>query len=264
MTEYNVCLICSKPLGAESKDAGFPFCHEHRKCQRCNEDLAPYEAKAILETFNRSIDKEEKETGETIPIEKRCEYLLMDVIHPACRINDPTAMVSIRASEYKFLNLIRNLVMPETDCSIELNGIRSIPYGRELVAEMEYDKLARTLERMERISSLIRIAIMQDPDHKKKQIADKITFEKAAKAQIASTSPKETKEAKEPKESHQPSEKEIAYQVFLLEFKLSDSQESKKTFSNWFKTVKGWQTAGIPFEEAKNMASVALRRGLNQ
>jgi hypothetical protein len=203
--------------------------------------------------------KDEKETGDKVSKEKTQEYLLMDIIHPACRINDPTATVTVRASEYKFLNLIRNLVMPDLDCSVELNGIRAVPHGRDLIADMEYEKLARTLERMEKIASLIRIAIMQDPDHKKKQIADKVTFERLAKEQIKASQP-----AKEPKEAKKPNEKELIYAEFLKDFSLPDNQESKKTFSSWFKTVTGWQSAGIPFDEAKNMASMALRKVLPQ
>src|SRR3954464_2878861 len=87
---------CGKPLGAESKDAGWTLCHLHRTCTICNGPLHPIDSSIAYDKYLEDISEPFE------PIHPRCLIASRRLEHLD---SDPT--LSIKQSTFNLLNAAR-------------------------------------------------------------------------------------------------------------------------------------------------------------
>lgn len=166
------CLTCSKPLGQDSKDLGIRFCHEHRKCSKCSGDLS---AKELDWCLNHSI--------EDYPIEitvkdflqlykEKDPSAILTIVHPRCSAiehktmdQDPT--LTIKKSEYDYLNLIRLSFVPNPDLGLTTNENNAMIGCTQLIGQMDFDQKLLFIRMMEACAAQASIAVKQDPKWRK-------------------------------------------------------------------------------------------------
>src|ERR1017187_9498577 len=169
------CLICSKPLGQESKDLDWRVCHAHRLCSVCGGEVRP------IDVHNAQA----KATEDSEPIE---------ILHSRCAIasgklatlsSDPT--ISLKQSTYNLLNSARLMVDPDMALSIQTNEnnamIRSTEFIRELlIGSMDYDKAYAHLKMLEACVANVSILIAKQDRAAIKGRADAREAQKFAEA----------------------------------------------------------------------------------
>lgn len=127
MLTITECVICKKPLGAESRDLGFPTCIEHRACHKCGKHLSAAELKWC---HSRAL-------------EDGAELTTEGLIHPRCELSEShtiqDATLSIKQSEYTFLNLLRLKCIPNPDLSDDTNISNAALACENLITRMDFE-----------------------------------------------------------------------------------------------------------------------------
>lgn len=224
------CLICRKTLGAESREQGYLLCHEHRKCIQCTEDLTAREVRLCYDRYVEILEKDEQPN-----------YTLIDVICPHCSVlsrnhldKDPT--LSIRQSEYDYLNLIRLSVIPDTDLNQVTNENNAMIYSTRLVQNMNFEQKSLHMSKLQACLAQVQIAIRKDPEFKKGYLEDreKQKFAKANREALTSSRPV-SKSAESPEE--------IQLGTFMELHELTDRKIALKVMQDMNKGIKSFMTS---------------------
>lgn len=251
------CMICDSPLGADSKAAGYPFCHGCRKCSKCGQDLTSTECKWCIKEF-KSLEKRINGVGNTFE-ESELDYKGMEVIHPLCveRKDDP--FITIRASEYDRLNQVRlafcidNSITSTID--IENARLAAIKLFGTLTLEekqVQQDKITKVLVTLQLLSQ-------QDPKHRKSMIQERDKQIMQEQARVRDSKHTKVKEREETK----PKLVEISLEEFKTKWQYADQNEASKQYTLYKNTIKTLhQTLGM--EKAIQFAEEGQQKGLER
>jgi hypothetical protein len=243
----NCCALadCTKPLGQESQDLGFLTCHEHRTCAKCGLEMRPAEIKWAVD---KSIESEE-------PL--KCEVLA----HARCVIletpsisQDPT--LSIKQSHYDYLNLIRLMVEPDLNLSIQTNEQTAMIQSTRLLTEMDFDHLYVALKKLEACVAQVSIALSQDRK-KLKERASERERESFKRAQS------EARTSARPSGKPANDEKEIMLAAFMERNAIADRSIAIKIKRDRDKAILALVAMGIPEAIAQESVDKDLtKRGI--
>lgn len=252
---YAECVICKTPLGAESKDYGFPFCHTCRKCQRCGSELNYSEARGVLKDYDESLIDRETQSKEPF----NSEHCLTEVIHPFCRVLDPNAKEVVKRSELHLLNLLRLAITPVMDKDDKTNEDDAQIHMREYLQwnKMSHDEMFVSCKKLAACASLVKELMIKSPGYRDEIITERrAKLEKAdrERAKSINAAPK----VNEPKEPSKKALREEAFNNFCAKWKLIDSAESAATFKLFADFVKGSMKAGMPQDVSEALAEAAL------
>ncbi len=244
--EYTECLICKKTLGADSREAGFMFCHDHRKCSICDGELNSNEARWCLKSYLEKYEKLDFKEGEAI------DYSVITIVHPRCKAINHT--VSISDSELDYLNLCRLLVTPNTDLSAVSNENIAMNASARLLKDMNHEQKLLHITMMQACIAQAQIIVKQDKEYKKDGLAEreKKHFDKARREAITSTRPatKTSEDSEELQLGHFMELHEITERKLGLEY--------MKKYNNG---VKQFLKIGMAEQVARDMSIKALIDG---
>lgn len=178
-TMQTTCLICERTLGGESREMGYPVCHDHRKCKVCGEDIPAHEARNCVALYNRKfLDAREGELEQ--PTAKTYEHL--EMMHARCRPADVIKRgdtITISQEEYDYLNAVRLCFIPDLDLNKVSNENITMNNTPRLIVNMNHDQRLVCIEKMHAFIAQTQIAISQSGE--KRTLADR-EKEHAAKA----------------------------------------------------------------------------------
>ena len=180
----STCLLCSHPLGQDSKDAGWLTCKEHRACAICDKPLQPVDTSMAYQKYEEDLAKDPSSS--------------IDLIHPRCAIvsnrlatldSDPT--LSLKQSTYNYLNAARLMVDPDMNLSILTNENNAMIRCTEFIHTLDFDKLYATLKMMEACVATVNLALAQDKKKLKERagLRDAEEFKRAMKEAKTSSRP---------------------------------------------------------------------------
>lgn len=239
---YDACIVCGKPLGADSKDAGFRTCQDHRTCVKCEKHLNAREVQLCHERV-----LEDGASIETLVlIHPRCESLT----HPTLE-QDPTR--SIKQSEYDYLNMIRLAVLPDTQLSVVTNENNAMIYEQKLVTSMSFDEKLLHMKMLEACLAQCSIALRQDPKYRKDalQEREKRHIERAKKEALTSSRP-----VSKPPED----EKEILLGEFMRINQITDRKTAQRVWKDREKAINGWMACGMDLAKSTAMVDDLLKK----
>lgn len=250
--EYSECVICNSPLGQESKDYGFPFCHECRMCKKCGKPLDHTEAKEAWRTYLLILDPTEQETPNP-------EHARSEVIHSYCRILDPDATITIKRSDWEILNVLRLAITPDLELSDVTNENQAIiTYSKFLqINKMDHEMLLIHGRMLEACAAQAKIALSQNAEHRNEiQAQRKKKFDKIEKDRQASlkAAAKEAP-AKEPSSREN---KRVAVETFMEVFGLSDYASAKTLFNERQKFIDAQIKYGMTEVVARETVNAML------
>lgn len=233
------CLICNKPLGQDSKDSGFIFCHEHITCTQCSAPLSSAEQKNAYDRFLESLDFKEGETEETVSHE------LVERLHARCLVLSRQPKIEVNQVELDFLNNLRlliNLPEPNLEVSIVTNENSAAIYSRQVIRSMSLEQMRMHLAMIESVAASVRNAINLHANYKKE---DDARFNKARFTAPTIKTPKHTESETVQGTSSTsvlPNKitqtREEALVRFMQVWQLSDKTKAKTLFSNREKVRK--------------------------
>ena len=128
------CVVCHKPLGADTKAEGFTLCHEHRVCCICKENaVTSTEAKFCINKF--ISESEEKDLT-------KLDFLDMEVYHVRCNVianHEPIA--TITQTHLDYLNIIRLMIEPNPNLNLEANIKNAVVNTNRFISQLDtYEK----------------------------------------------------------------------------------------------------------------------------
>lgn len=173
-TEITECVIsgCAKPLGQESRDLGYPVCHEHRKCAKCGRDCQVVEVEACWR-FEAAANGEK-------------EYVLKPhaVRHARCRVLEHKAL----SDDIELMNLARLLLWPDPSLSRTTLQHTTTCQFNSLVPLLNHDQLLLMIDQMEAVAAAGRLALGKNKRVVEEQIneREKHKAEKAIKERTES------------------------------------------------------------------------------
>lgn len=228
-SEFSECIICGKPLGQDSKDARHRTCHDHRACIKCNLPLHPREIQLAHDRV----------------IEDSADISTIQLIHTRCEVVDKPAaqdsVLSIKQSEYDFLNMLRLMCTPNRELSGVTNENNAMIQSSRLIADMDFDSRLLHLKMMEACVAQVSIALRTDKSYRKEAFKEREEREKklAEKQKLVSSSPKPPKVAAVDPE-------EIALGTFMELHGLTERKTAQSAMRDMWKAVKGLTACGIP------------------
>lgn len=247
------CAICQKPLGSESRDLQYRVCHEHRKCVRCMDDLYPREIELCWARLIEESTEIEKPIGECLehfrPIHPRCEAVERASANP-----DPT--LSIKQSEYDFLNLLRLALIGDPELSVETNENNAMMASERLIKDMDWDATYLHLKKLEACIAVVSIAVAPTRKELKAHIAERESHRARVAKKEEATSSRPV--GKKPDE---------ASEVLLAEFmrlnNIQSREAAKKLKRDRDKAILALTSLGIPEGVAQSSVDADLaKRGL--
>lgn len=169
------CLICNKPLGSDSRDSGYVFCHDCSKCTQCGERLSAAEQKNAYDRFLESLDFKEGETEDNVSKDN------VERLHAQCLVLTKKPVTEVTQVELDFLNNLRLLINapePNLDVSIVTNENSAEIYSRQLIRTMTIDQMRVKLAMIEAVAASVRNAINLHANYKKEDDArfNKVRF----------------------------------------------------------------------------------------
>lgn len=150
------CVLCNRPLGQESKDLGWPYCHDHRKCVKCGEEISLLDAK-ISARLN-----------DTDPQPKHNKCSLLDK-PPLIREN----MVAIDERYLNFLNACRLAIIPDAALNPQTNCQTAELFTQKLVVDMTLDEKFLMSEMLTAAATQVNIILGKDKAVAAKAISQK-------------------------------------------------------------------------------------------
>lgn len=235
---FTECVICKKPLGQESRDLEMRLCHEHRKCSKCEQDLRPAEQKWAHEKALESSDS-------------------IEVIHPRCAVlthptpeQDPT--LSIKQSEYDYLNLIRLMIEPDQDLSVITNENNAMIRVQQWMTGLSsFDDKSVALKKLEACVAQASIIVRTDPKYRKDALKERdAKREKTAKQEALTSSRPANKPADD--------DAEVRLGSFMQEHDLKDRKVAQTIMRDYDKAVLGFTKTGIPMSMALTLVTQAM------
>jgi hypothetical protein len=221
--EYSTCIFpsCTTPLGHDSKMEGFRTCHEHRACSFCN---MPLSASEIAYCHDVSLEKDES----------------LDLKHPRCSaINHPSLnedpTLSIKQSEYDYLNLIRLCGFPNLDLSVVTNENNAMIYETRLLEAMSFEQKLIHLKMLEACVAQAGLAVRQDSSYRKNALEEreKVHQKRAKNEQLVSS-----KSPAKSLESALEDPIELAVGLFMQEHDLKERKVAMQLWKEREKSVK--------------------------
>lgn len=178
------CIICAKPLGSDSRNEGYYFCHEHRKCTVCTEILTAHEAKWCYDKYV----EESKEESIKIDLTK------VEPIHARCYIlrhRGDVTKISITQTEFDYLNLIRLMIEPDLDIDRVGNENAAYEKSARFIANMSFEQQQLHLSRIQACVAQVQNAINLNPLKKKESLneREKEKFTRAKREALTSSRP---------------------------------------------------------------------------
>ena len=166
MTEISQCQIesCGKPLGQESKDAGFVTCHEHRSCSICHENV---QAGTIRIIHNQSQAHDESFSPSSI-IHNHCALL------DASRLNhESPSHTSVTLAEIDLINRSRFFFNPQPELGIKgnvQNALLALPY---LIKDMNLEQQFTMMKVFESCAAATSLLLKKDRKAIEEEIKDR-------------------------------------------------------------------------------------------
>lgn len=219
--EFTTCIVCQKPLGADSRDAAMRLCHEHRKCSKCEKPLNAREQQLC---HDRVIE-------DNAPIES------LEVIHPRCEAlthptfeQDPTR--SIKQSEYDYLNMVR-LPMPDIQLSVTTNENNGMIYCNRLVVDMTFEEKLLFERILQAALAQCQIAVHTDPKFKKDALKER-------EAKHAKEAKKEALTSSRPVTKSPDDIEEQRIGAFMLKYGLTDRKTTLSILRDRDRAIQGF------------------------
>lgn len=205
------CVICKKTLGNDSRENGFIFCYEHRKCSICNTDLSARETKWCY-------DKYVEENSE--PELEKIDFTKLEVYHARCyTLRHSQSLIQLTQVEFDYLNLTRLIIEPNMDKSQLENEKDADTASARFIANMTYEQQQMCLSRMQASVAQVALALRLNPTKKKAEadVREKEKFNRARTEALTSSRPntKSSEDSEEVQlgvfmEAHGLSERKIA------------------------------------------------------
>ena len=244
------CLICKKPLGAESKDLGYLVCHQHRKCSTCSENLSVPEVKWC---FTRFIEDSGDSTGEEL------DYQSVEITCTKCHsLNhigaDKNPAAALKQSEYDYMNIVRlDMIDPDVSLSVVTNENIAMNATSRYVVGMTFEQKSIWLKKLEACVAQAWILVKQDSQYQKNYLAEreKKHYDNARKESLTSTRPStKTSESSE----------ELKLGAFMQDHALTERKIALKIMRDRNKSVKSLMAAFSHMTEpqAQAMADKSL------
>ena len=239
-TQITECQICQNPLGSESRDLGYYFCHNHRICGVCEEPITARESKWCFESYLDSLKENEN-----------LEPLDIEVIHPRCQKVPFEPRVYIKQSEYDFLNLLRLTLIPQVELSSIENENNAALYGKQFLAGMDYERKALHLKRLEAYVEVNQSVLRQDPQFNRKYIEerDKEHASKAKQEKVTSSRPVGRKPE---------APKELQLGAFMELHGFTERKTAQKLMNRWNDAINSLMKLGVPETEAREQCTQDL------
>jgi hypothetical protein len=92
-------------------------------------------------------------------------------VEPLSNGTSPDATITIKQSEFDFLNLCRLAIIPNPDLNIRSNEIVAEGYGRQLIEKMDFEQLQKHLRMMEACAAQSRNILIANPKQRKELAA---------------------------------------------------------------------------------------------
>ena len=146
------CIQCNKPLGQESRDLGYTYCHVCRKCSHCSKDISAQESQWCYDT-NRSL-----------AVHSRCAGFA----HPS------KDAMTVDQTVIDHLNLIRLLLKPDYETSLDTQA-QSIDHyvSGILVSQRSIDDLYIMLRNAQAYCAAISLVISRDRTRLDKEVGER-------------------------------------------------------------------------------------------
>lgn len=180
------CIICAKPLGADSRNEGYIVCHEHRKCVVCKENLTARECHWCADKYEEDY-KQDKEN----PV-KEIKYDVLEIIHARCyTLRHSDSLVKITQTEFDYLNLIRLMIEPDLDIDRVGNENAAYEKSARFIANMSFEQQQLHLSRIQACVAQVQNAINLNPLKKKESLneREKEKFTRAKREALTSSRP---------------------------------------------------------------------------
>lgn len=240
--DFTECVVCLKALGQESRDMRFRTCRDHRACSVCGSSLTARE----IEWCHAHLEGE--------PIEKlilthmRCSI----VTHSAS--DDPT--LSVKQSDLDYLNILRLMVVPDSDLNIVTNENNAMIQSARLISSMNFDQKLMHLKMLEACVAQCSVTIRTSPEYRKDLALEKQRgTEKRAKLESITSSRPAGKSLDAPEE--------IALGTFMEMHGLSERTLAKKILSDRNKAINSLVGLGIPEALAReNVNATLVKKGI--
>ena len=244
------CIVCDKPLGADTQSEGYLTCHAHRTCLKCEQSLSPLDIKL---SNNLYLEKVKHSDGVDVPT--------LELMHSRCysgfsTLVDPTQ--SIKQSELDILNACRLMIYPDMHLAKSTNESNAMIYGQKLISQMSNDEIYAHIGMMEACIAQASLLVHSNKDELKKR-ADKREADKfkTAKQQAQTSSrPAGTK-------ADESGEVELA--TFMENFGIKSRKVALKLQRDRDKAVEGLvKLLHIPSLLAKQTADESLLKNIKQ
>lgn len=235
--DFTECVICMAPLGQESRDMRFRTCRQHRACSVCGFTLTARE----IEWCHAQLEGEP--IGKLILTHMRCSI----VTHSAS--DDPT--LSVKQSDLDYLNILRLMVVPDSDLNIVTNENNAMIQSARLIQSMSFDQKLMHLKMLEACVAQCSVTIRTSPEFRKDLALErqKVTEKKARVESITSSRPT-SKSADAPEE--------IALGTFMEMHGLSERTSAKRIYSDRNKAINSLVGLGIPETIAREQINATL------
>ena len=250
--EYKECIVCSKPLGQESRDLEYRTCHDHRTCIKdCGELLNPHDIKLC---HKRALESEES----LVLIHPRCQVLERRIESSenlqASSASDP--ILSIRQSEYDFLNSLRLMCVPNVELSDTTNENNASGQNKKLIAGMNFEQKMIHLKMMEACVASCSIVLRTTKEYRKEAFKEREERQKKQAEKQKLTSSRPTGKSIE-------SQEEILLGTFMEIHGLSERKTAQKIMKDTWKAIEGLVKIGIPEKMAReNIVKDLVKKGI--
>lgn len=254
---------CNKPIGHDSKEAGWVTCSLHRNCIICGLPLQPKDARIAFDRFS----DESIESDNTL-----------ELIHPRCAIvsrrlehleSDPT--LSIKQSTFNLLNASRLMVDPDMALSIATNENNAMLRSREFctglletsnpsgtpVHLMVFDAIYAHQKMLEACLAAVSLLVAKQDRPAIKARADAreaVAFKKATQESKTSTRPA----AKKPDDNT-----EVKLSAFMELFQIKERKIAQDLKRRRDKAIDAFVKCGVSQSNAITMANETLIKDRN-
>lgn len=247
------CIVCDKPLGADTQSEGYLTCHAHRTCLKCGLPLTALDIKLshnlYLEKLKHAESNHEAFDGG------------LELMHSRCysgfsTISDPNQ--SIKQSELDILNACRLMIYPDMHLAKSTNESNAMIYGQKLISQMSNDEIYAHIGMMEACIAQASLLVHSNKDELKKR-ADKREADKFKTAkQQAQTSSR-------PSGTKADDSGEVELATFMENFGIKSRKVALKLQRDRDKAVEGLvKLLHIPSLLAKQTADESLLKNIKQ
>lgn len=238
---------CTAPLGGDSQMAGYLTCHTHRVCRFC---LEPISSSEVRLAFTRA-EEDGREVGYSDLYHTRC-YAKENPPVPLVS-SDPEATTIIKQSELDFLNILRLMVIPDSDLSVTTNENNAMIQNKRLVENMSLDDAMLHLRMMEASVAACSIYIRTHPKFRKEALSEREKKHSAKAKTEALTSSR-------PAGVKSDDSEEIALGTFMEMFGLKERTSAKAIYRDRNKAIQGlMKTNGMPEPMARDIVTQMLQ-----